>query len=216
MPPLFGFEPDEDGLVAIGGELDLDTVIEAYQRGIFPWTGEHPIPWFSPDPRLVLFPQRLVISHSLDKVLRQGRFEVRFDQDFGAVIRACAEVPRPGQSGTWIMPNVVSTYSRLHELGITHSVETYRDNELVGGLYGLTFGRAFFGESMFARHSNASKVALWALCQRLVARGFHFIDCQQVTPHLMRLGAVAIPRAEYRERLTAALRFESEHRPWTA
>lgn len=214
--PVFpdDLSPDDDGLVAVGGDLEVPTLVEAYQKGIFPWTGELPIPWFSPDPRLVLFPTRLHVSRSLRRLLRRGHFTTRFDHDFPATIASCARAPRPDQRGTWITPNMIAAYSELHRLGIAHSVEVYRDGALAGGLYGLTFGRGFFGESMFARQSNASKVALVTLCQRLRDRGYHFIDCQQATPHLVSLGATLIPRAEYLERLQRALAFASEHEPW--
>lgn len=210
-------EPDEYGLVFVGGDLTVATLVEAYTRGFFPWTGEHPIPWFSPDPRLVLFPDRFKTSRRFRRTLRQGRFTLRFDTDFDRVIRGCAEIPRPGQCGTWITPNMIDAYTRLHDLGIAHSVAVYDPSgRLCGGLYGLTFGRAFFGESMFSRTADASKLALWGLCRFLSARGFHFIDCQQVTGHLMRMGAIPIRRREYLARLGRALAFDSLHRDWSA
>ena len=208
-------EPDENGLVAVGGELSPELVIDAYRKGSFPWTGDDPVPWFSPDPRLVVFPRDLRVSRSLGRVIRRDVFDVRFDHAFGATMRACASSARRGSSGfTWITPNMIETYTELFERGIAHSVEAYRDGVLRGGLYGLTFGRSFFGESMFALESNASKVALHALCMRLVDMDFHFIDCQQVTPHLVSLGGVALSRADYLVRLAGSLAHPSAHRPW--
>lgn len=199
-------EPDEDGLVAIGGDLSEEAVLEAYSKGIFPWTGRPPIPWYSPDPRLVLFPADVHVSRSLQKTLRSQIYETVFDRDFAAVMDACRRIPRPRQRGTWITSNMVRTYGALFEHGHAHCVETLRAGELVGGLYGLAIGRAFFGESMFALEPDASKVALVALCRSLERSGFDLIDCQQVTPHLMRLGAVPISRAEFLQRLAAAMR----------
>ncbi|MCP4697167.1 MAG: leucyl/phenylalanyl-tRNA--protein transferase [Gammaproteobacteria bacterium] len=207
-------EPNEDGLIAIGGNLSVDLVIEAYIKGHFPWTGEHPIPWFSPDPRLILLPQQFKASHTLRRLARQGKFTVCFDSGFQAVLENCAAIPRKGETGTWITPNMVEVYTELHKLHIAHSVEVYQDQELCGGLYGLTFGRAFFGESMFARISNTSKLALYALCQFLVSKNFDFIDCQQETPHLQSLGGVSVSRKEYLNRLQHALQFSSLHKSW--
>ncbi len=208
-------EPDAYGLVFVGGVLSVPSLIEAYTRGFFPWTGEHPIPWFSPDPRLVLFPEHFRTTRRFRRTIRQGRFTIRFDTDFHGVIRACAAIPRKGQRGTWITDNMTAAYTQLHQLGIAHSVETYDGSgRLCGGLYGLTFGRAFFGESMFTRRSGGSKLALWGLCRFLEKEGFHFIDCQQVTPHLMRMGAVPIRRSEYLNRLAHALAVDSLHRSW--
>ena len=218
QPPYFAddLEPDEDGLVAIGGALTVDVLLEAYAKGIFPWTGAYPIPWCSPDPRLVLLPEQFRTSRSLRRVIRSGRFEVRWDTDFAAVLDGCAKTPRRREVGTWITHNVVSAYSELFDLGVAHSVEVYdRGGALAGGLYGLNFGRAFFGESMFARADDASKVALAALCDRLVEWRYHFIDCQQVATHLMSLGAVPIARSAFLERLRAALAFPSRHERWS-
>lgn len=207
-------EPNAHGLVALGGELSVPILLEAYSKGIFPWTGEHPIPWYSPDPRLILEPSAFRASRSLRKLARSDRFEVRFDTDFEGVVRACANMPRPGQDGTWITPNMIRAYTALHRLHLAHSVEVFEDGELVGGLYGVSLGRAFFGESMFSRVSNTSKLALYRLCQWLEARDFHLIDCQQETPHLESLGAVAISRSEYLERLRVALREPTLQHRW--
>jgi len=217
-PPYFPavLRADRHGLVALGGELGADILTEAYTHGIFPWTGERPIPWFCPDPRLVLRPGDFHVSRSLRKVERSGRFALRFDHDFRAVIHACAAMPRPGQDGTWITPNMIRAYREMFERGLAHSVAIYEGDTLVGGLYGLSFGRVFFGESMFARAPSASKVALHALCERLRAWDFAFIDCQQVTPHLQRLGAVVWSRRQFLERLRVALDAPSRPGPWRA
>jgi len=215
--PVFpeGLEPDDYGLVFVGGELSVHTVIEAYTKGHFPWTGSHPIPWFSPDPRMVLFPEKFRASHSLWKLARQRKFIVRFDTDFRGVMENCAIILRHGKRGTWITDNMIETYCELHELNIAHSVETCDLNgELCGGLYGLTFGCGFFGESMFASVPNTSKLALYALCKALAARQFDFIDCQQVTSHLMRLGAVPLRRREYLNFLRQTLRGKPLHKNW--
>ena len=199
-------EPDETGLVALGGHLDSAILIEAYSKGIFPWTGAHPIPWYSPDPRMLLEPGKVYVSRSLEKLIRRGVFEVREDTRYATVMHRCAQMPRAGQPGTWITANMHRAYTELHKLGVTHSVETYQDGALVGGLYGVAIGRAFFGESMFSEVSNASKVALVHLCRRLAARGYAFIDFQQETPHLRSMGARPVPRAEFLARLAEAVR----------
>lgn len=197
--------PLEDGLVALGGVLSPRAILEAYRKGIFPWTGEHPIPWYSPNPRLILAPGELHVTRSLRQRRRNGGFEIGADQRFGAIMSMCATTPRHGQDGTWITPNMVSAWTQLHRQGYAHSVEVTRDGELVGGLYGLALGGAFFGESMASREPDTSKLALWWLCERLEALGFAFIDCQQETPHLKRMGAAPVSRAEYLRRLDAAL-----------
>jgi len=211
-----GLEPDENGLVGVGGRLTPELVVEMYARGVFPWTGEHPIPWFSPDPRLILEPGGFKLRRSLRKRIRNTpRLEVRFDSRFREVMLACASTPREGEDGTWITDNMVACYCTLHDLGIGHSVEVYIDGELVGGLYGLSLGLAFFGESMFHRRTDMSKVALWALCSALEERGFHFVDCQQETRHLESLGAHAIPRHIYLRRLDAALAHPVRQHSWS-
>lgn len=208
-------EPDPSGLAAVGGRLTCETVCEAYRKGLFPWTGEEPIPWYSPDPRLILRPGRIHVSRSLRKVIRRSRFEIRFDEDFVGTMRDCAETSRRDQAGTWITPNMLETYAELHARGVAHSVEAWQDGRRVGGLYGLTFGVAFFGESMFARRTDASKVALVALCERLQAWKFDFIDCQQVSRHLLSMGASPVPRGDYLRRLAEALAQASRHHPWS-
>ena len=188
---------EPDGLLAIGGDLSVPRLLEAYRHGIFPWYSQgQPILWWSPDPRLVLFTDELRVSRSLRKTLRKGRFEVTLDRDFPAVIRACAE-PRAGEVGTWITRAMQNAYIALYEAGHAHSVECRLDGELVGGLYGVSIGRVFFGESMFARVSDASKVAFVWLVRQLQRRGFRLIDCQVHTGHLVRLGARGIARAEF-------------------
>ncbi len=185
------------GLLAAGGDLSPERLLAAYRLGIFPWSSaDEPLLWWSPDPRMVLFPNELKISRSFAKVLRNLRYEVRLDTRFAQVMAECA-APRKGQPGTWITAGMQEAYLRLHELGYAHSVETWMENKLVGGLYGVAIGRAFYGESMFARTSNASKIALAHLCRYLFQRGFAVIDCQMNTAHLATLGAREISRREF-------------------
>ncbi len=188
---------EPDGLLAVGGDLQPRRLLYAYRNGIFPWFGpDQPILWWSPDPRLVLFPEQLHVSHSLAKTLRQHRFDVTFDQAFAEVIRACA-APRPGQAGTWITAEMQSAYLEMHRLGHAHSVECWQQDRLVGGLYGLAMGHVFFGESMFMRVSDASKVGFVTLVRQLQRWGYRLVDCQVHTGHLQRLGAQMIPRREF-------------------
>ena len=195
FPPVERALHDPNGLLAAGGDLSPRRLLEAYVRGIFPWFGDDdPVLWWSPDPRMVLFVDEFHVSRSLRKSIRSGRFEVRFDTAFRAVMLACGE-PRPDQEGTWITPEMLDAYSRLAELGYGHSVESWVDGELVGGLYGVAIGRMFYGESMFARRTDASKVALAATVRQLARWGFRLIDCQMPTQHLASLGAREIPRA---------------------
>lgn len=195
-----------EGLLAVGGDLSPERLILAYKNGIFPWynPGE-PILWWSPDPRLVLFPGELHISRSLRRLLRNKRFQVTFNTRFREVIAACAKAKRRAGEGTWITPEMESAYIRLNDLGYAHSVEAWRDGRLVGGLYGVALGRFFFGESMFTRVSNASKVAFVTLVKRLEALEFKLIDCQVYTRHLVSLGAREIPRKEFLKRIQAGL-----------
>lgn len=212
-PPYYA---DEDGLLAIGGDLSIERLLEAYRHGIFPWYSEDsPILWWSPDPRMVLFPEKLIVSDSLRRLVSQGKMQVRFDTRFEQVIRLCAEVPRKGQEGTWITKEMIDAYLRLHKLGYAHSVETYFREDLAGGLYGIAIGKAFFGESMFHLRRDASKVALFHLVERLKKHGFHFIDVQQETTHLERLGAVALPRTEFLRRLRKAIHGDENPGKWT-
>lgn len=188
---------EPDGLLAIGGDLSVTRLLDAYRHGIFPWYSQgQPILWWAPDPRLVLRPADIHISKSLAKVIRQGRFEITMDNAFTDVISACGE-KRPDQTGTWITPEMSAAYSRLHELGYAHSVECWHDGALAGGLYGISLGHVFFGESMFSRVANASKVALVALARQLERHDFSLIDCQVHTGHLESLGAYSIPRSEF-------------------
>lgn len=205
---------DENGLAALGGDLSIELVLEAISKGYFPWTGEHPIPWYSPDPRLILKPSEFYASKSLRKLQRKGTYSIHFDRDYSATMNACRGMERLGQSGTWITDNMMKSYTTLHQHWITHSVEVYREQELVGGLYGFTLGKAFFGESMFSHEPNTSKLALYALCQQLTLWDFAFIDCQQETSHLQSLGAYAISREEYLEELAEALQSPSHHSSW--
>lgn len=205
FPEAQRIQPEPDGLVAIGGDLHPELLLEAYSKGVFPWEGADPIPWFSPDPRLILRPQDFKAHRSLKKTRRKGLHEIRFDADFPGTMRDCARMRRPGQRGSWINERMVRAYTVLHERGLAHSVETWRDGRRVGGLYGLSLGRAFFGESMFAKESDASKLALWALCERLEKRGFLFVDCQQDTPHLRSLGAFTVSRSFFLGELEQAL-----------
>ena len=205
FPEAGDMHPDRLGLVAMGFELTPDLVMEAYTKGAFPWEGTPPIPWFSPDPRMIMVPRAFRASKSLLKLAKQGRLQVSFDGNFTGVIGACAGTVRPGEPGTWITPNLIDTYCQLHADGVAHSVEVWEDEQLVGGLYGLAMGRAFFGESMFHTRRDASKMALFALCRRLHGAGYHFIDCQQATSHLQSLGAVPVPRLRYLRLLDEAL-----------
>lgn len=214
FPPADHAEPG--GLLAVGGDLRPERLLTAYAGGIFPWySAGQPILWHSPDPRMVLEMDGLHVGRTLRRTLRRARYEVRWDNNFAAVIAACAEAPRPGQDGTWITAEMIAAYERLHSLGFAHSVETHEDGALVGGLYGVSLGRAFFGESMFSRSDDASKVAVVALVERLRERGFHFIDCQVWTPLFDSLGAAEIPRADFLRRLERALLFPTWQGSWT-
>jgi leucyl/phenylalanyl-tRNA--protein transferase len=214
FPPVESATPE--GLLAVGGDLGSDRLLEAYRRGIFPWYSPgQPILWWSPDPRAVLYPEKLKISRSLRKTLRHGRFRVTFDTAFREVMLACAapRVQYPG-GGSWITDDMVAAYCRLHEQGVAHSVETRDANRLVGGLYGVALGGAFFGESMFAHETDASKIALVALARELHARGFTLIDCQVPSSHLASLGAEEIPRRRFLDELEAALKRPGQPGPW--
>lgn len=198
FPPLAAALAEPNGLLAAGGDLSPDRLLVAYRRGIFPWYGAgQPILWWSPDPRMVLYVDELRVTRSLAKRLRSGVFEIRIDSAFAEVIEACAGSPRTGQHGTWITPEIVAAYCELHRRGYAHSVESWRDGRLVGGLYGLALGRVFFGESMFARETDASKVALVSLVAKLRAQGVPLVDCQQETAHLGALGARPVPRERF-------------------
>jgi leucyl/phenylalanyl-tRNA--protein transferase len=196
-----------DGLVAMGGNLSPGMLLSAYEQGLFPWFGpEDPILWHSPDPRFVIFPDKLQVSLSMERLLRRGTFDAALDRDFAAVIRSCAETERPGQEGgTWITEAMIGAYGELHRLGWAHSAESYHEGKLAGGCYGIRLGRAFFGESMFSRISNASKAAFLTLARLLFADGVDFIDCQVPTDHLRSLGGEEISRRDFLALLKAAL-----------
>ena len=198
FPPLDHALPEPNGLLAIGGDLSPERLLAAYRHGIFPWfnTGQ-PVLWWSPDLRMVLFPDRLRISRSLEKRLRKNDYEVRFNSTFREVMLACAQIERPGQDGTWITADMVAAYSRLHELGHAHSAEVWIDGALAGGIYGVAIGHMFYAESMFHRVRDASKIALVHLVQYLQNNGYELMDCQMKTNHLTSLGAEEISRAEF-------------------
>ncbi len=197
FPPVELALSDPNGLLAAGGDLSPERIIKAYCSGIFPWyNNDQPILWWSPNPRAVIYPKQLHISRSLAKTLRRNTFQVTFDTAFETVLNACA-APRQDEDGTWITPEMHVAYTQLHQLGIAHSVEAWQDGKLVGGLYGLAIGRVFFGESMFSRATDASKVAFVKLCQQLQQWGFTLIDCQVSSSHLSSLGAVDISRQTF-------------------
>jgi leucyl/phenylalanyl-tRNA---protein transferase len=223
IPWLRGDEPfpsvskalkSPNGLLCAGGDLSPGRLVEAYRHGIFPWFSEgDPILWWSPDPRMVLFPEELRVSRSLRKSVAHGPYETRVDSAFRSVIEACAE-PRDAHGGTWIVPEMVDAYTRLHALAFAHSVESWSGDTLAGGLYGVALGKVFFGESMFSRATDASKVALVRLAQRLREREFRVIDCQQATAHLASLGAREIPRKAFAELLQESIQYPSEVQFW--
>lgn len=206
FPPVTQALKEPNGLLAAGGELTSERLLAAYRRGIFPWFSPgDPVLWWSPDPRMVLFPDEFKLSDSLAKILRSGAFEVRTDTAFEQVMRACA-APRDGQNGTWIDEQMIAAYCTLHRSGYAHSVETWQHGKLVGGLYGVAIGQMFYGESMYSRVSNASKIALAHLTRQYPS--IRMIDCQMHTPHLASLGAKLIPRDEFITRLEALLNCE--------
>jgi leucyl/phenylalanyl-tRNA--protein transferase len=213
FPPLSQALSQPNGLLAAGGELTPARLLDAYRRGIFPWFGdEDPILWWSPDPRTILFPKEFKISRTLRKTLRSNLYEVRADSAFEQVMQACA-APRDGQ-GTWIHADMIAAYGELHRMGWAHSVETWQDGELVGGLYGVSIGRIFYGESMFSRRSDASKVALAHLVAQLQRWDFGMIDCQMRTAHLVSLGAREVPRSEFSRRLQELIHYPNIVTPW--
>jgi leucyl/phenylalanyl-tRNA--protein transferase len=201
FPPVTEALSDPNGLLAAGGDLSAARLLDAYRHGIFPWFNPgQPILWWSPDPRMVLIPAEFKIARSLGKVLRNRDYEARADTSFRAVMQACAE-PRPEQDGTWISDEMIAAYCELHEQGLAHSVETWIDGELAGGLYGVALGRMFYGESMFTRVADASKIALAHLVRQLERWEFGLIDCQVHTGHLASVGAREIPRADFMRKL---------------
>lgn len=217
MIPILGSDPESpfpaieraldepQGLLALGGDLSPTRLINAYRQGIFPWySDEQPILWWSPAPRCVIYPQAIHLSRRLRRRYNQGQFSVTVDQCFAGVIEACAE-PRPDEPGTWITAEMKSAYIRLHEMGVAHSVEVHTDNELVGGIYGLSLGRVFFGESMFSKREDTSKIALVSLCRQLQQWGYTLLDCQVANPHLLSMGAEEISRQDFSRHLITAL-----------
>ncbi len=211
-PPEYA---EDDGLLAVGGDLSEARLLAAYKMGIFPWYSEgSPILWWSPDPRLVLIPDELKVSRSLRQTLKKRLYRVTFDHAFDRVIRACAEIHRNRDGETWITGDMIRAYAGLHRSGYAHSVETWKEGELVGGLYGVALGGAFFGESMFAARTDASKVAFVYLARRLAEWKFEFIDCQVTTGHLISLGAKEMPRYRFLEMLARALEKPASLERW--
>jgi leucyl/phenylalanyl-tRNA--protein transferase len=207
---------DDEGLLAIGGQLGIEWLIEAYSQGIFPWYDDkNPILWWSPNPRLILYPNEFKTSKSFKRILKKKLYTVKFDHQFASVIENCKTIPRKEEEGTWITKEMKEAYINLHHYGMAHSVEVYEQNELVGGLYGVSLGKAFFGESMFFKKRDASKVALYYLCSELSKWNFHFIDAQVETDHLLNLGAVKIPRKEFLNKLEHALKHPTCFGKWT-
>jgi leucyl/phenylalanyl-tRNA---protein transferase len=215
FPPVDAALEEPNGLLAASIDLAPARLVQAYQRGIFPWYSEgQPVLWWAPDPRMVLYVDEFRVSRSLRKTLRQRRFELRVDTAFREVMEQCAAVARPGQLGTWITPSVIDAYAALHEQGLAHSVESWCEGELAGGLYGVAIGRMFFGESMFARVADASKIALVHLVQILKSNNMPLIDCQQETEHLARFGARPIARAQFAREMNALVHFPAAPGAW--
>lgn len=223
--PVYALGPDPifpdprgahaSGVVAVGGDLAPERLIAAYSQGIFPWPQEgYPLLWHSPPARWLIDPKSVVINRTLAKVLRRQSFDIRLDTAFAAVIEACAAAPRPGQDGTWINGDMVAAYTHLHQLGWAHSVEAWQDGCLVGGLYGVSVGAMFCGESMFAQVDNASKVALVTLCAQVSRWQFLFVDAQVHTPHMERLGATRVTRGQYLKQLAQAVAVPHPPGPW--
>ena len=214
FPPVSKALKSPNGLLCAGGDLSPERLVDAYAHGIFPWFSEgDPILWWSPDPRMVLFPGELKVSRSLRKNVERGIYETRVDTAFRDVIEACA-APRDGQGGTWIVPEMIEAYTRLHERGYAHSVESWDDDKLVGGLYGVALGNVFFGESMFSRAPDASKVALVKLVDRLREQRYQVIDCQQATSHLASLGAREIPRKAFAKLVQESIQYPPSGERW--
>jgi leucyl/phenylalanyl-tRNA--protein transferase len=205
----------EDGLLALGGDLRPERLLLGYTQGIFPWYAENlPILWHSPDPRMVMTTRDLIVQRSLRKAIKRRPYELRIDTAFRDVLLGCAQVPRPGQTGTWLIPEMVEAYMKLHELGFAHSFEAWQDEALVGGLYGVSLGAAFFGESMFATAMDASKIAFTACVRQLDQWRIGLIDCQVHTEHLERFGAYEVPRLDYLQMLARALDEPTKRGAW--
>lgn len=211
-PPRFA---RRDGLLAIGGDLSQKRLLLAYQMGIFPWFSDgDPILWWSPDPRLILYPQEIRVSKRLQRTIRKGAFQITADTAFSEVITSCAKVRDDEDGGTWIVDEMIEAYCNLHEAGFAHSVEAWYEGKLAGGLYGISLGRCFFGESMFTHISNASKVAFVKLVEYLTALSFDIIDCQVTTNHLLSFGAKEIPRRQFLKQLANSLNFPTKKGRW--
>lgn len=214
FPPVE--ESRDDGLLAAGGDLSVKRLVSAYKNGIFPWyDASTPILWYSPLRRCLFKPEQFYVSHSLQQKLRKGEFSFSLDENFQAVIEGCAQTKRKHETGTWILPEMIYAYTNLFNQGYAHSVEVWHHGMLAGGLYGVSLGRAFFGESMFHRVSDASKAAMHYLCTWLSGNGFHFIDAQLETEHLISLGAFMVSRSTYLSMLHEALEYPTLKGPWT-
>jgi len=208
-------DASEEGLLAFGGDLNPNRILKAYREGIFPWySPEDPILWWSPNPRLLLFPKEFKTSKSFRRVLRNKGFVVKFDHAFEEVITYCGDVPREGQEGSWLTKEMKEAYIELHNMGYAHSIETYYEGKLVGGLYGIAIGRGFFGESMFSLMSDASKVSLHALSNLCVEKSYDFIDCQVETPHLIKWGAKQVERDDFLDLLEKTINKETDFGSW--
>lgn len=208
FPPAEDALIEPNGLLAIGGDLTAERLLQAYSQGIFPWfSEEQPVLWWSPNPRMVLFPHELIVSRSMTKRLKRIDYEVRFNSTFRQVMEACANINRPGQDGTWITDMMINAYTKLHESGYALSAETWMNGKLVGGVYGVAIGKMFYGESMFHHVTDASKIAFIHLVQHLATQGFGLIDCQMKTPHLASMGARDIPRNEFLQRLSELIQY---------
>lgn len=216
LPPVEQALDEPNGLLAAHGDLAPGTLLEAYRHGVFPWFSDgQPLLWWSPDPRAVFYPARFHVSRSLARTLRRGVFEVTLDKDFAGVMRGCA-APRRDGDGTWITAEMFAAYEELHRLGHAHAFECWHDGELVGGMYGVAIGRVFFGESMFSRMTDASKVALATACRQLTAWGYELFDCQVPNAHLASLGAVLLPRARFVAALSTLCAQEPAESAWRA
>jgi leucyl/phenylalanyl-tRNA--protein transferase len=205
----------DEGLLAVGGDLCQNRLLLAYSMGIFPWYSQgEPILWWSPNPRLVLYPDELRVSKSLQKTIKKNLFQITLDTAFEQVIAECAKIRRKNNEGTWIVPDMIGAYCQLHSSGYAHSVEAWQDGALVGGLYGVSLGKCFFGESMFTYATNASKVAFVALVDHLASLSFDLIDCQVTTEHLVSFGAREIPREQFLKQLQKSLQAPTRKGPW--
>lgn len=214
FPPTSKALKQPNGLLAAGADLTPGRLIEAYSQGVFPWfNADEPVLWWSPDPRMVLFPAELKVNRSLKKVIRNRKYEVRLDAAFTRVMHGCAQ-PREGQSGTWISPLMIEAYTQLHKMGVAHSAETWIDGKLVGGLYGLALGRMFYGESMYTEVTDASKIAFVHLVWQLKRWGFGLIDCQMKTSHLSTFGAREIPRHDFMRQVSKLIQYSPAPIPW--